>query len=130
MYTNIDPEEGVDTIERYIKTFSHELKKFLPYKLIIKLLRLVMTTSIFQFGNTWWQQIIGTTMGTSCACSYATLFFSYYKGSVICPKYKNYCSKRDTLMILSLYGCMTVPILTHLLTSKQISGHSRNSNGS
>ena len=89
MYTNIDPEEGIDTIERYINTFSHELKGHFPRKLIMKLLKLVMTTSVFQFGNTWWQQMIGTAMGTPCACSYATLFFAYYERMVICPKYKN-----------------------------------------
>ena len=48
-----------------------------------------MTSSIFQFGNTWWKQLIGTAMGTPCACSYATLFYAFYERTFICPKYKS-----------------------------------------
>ena len=89
MYTNIDPKQGVATIKKYFDAYAKGYKGFFPQELILKLLKLVMTTSIFQFGNSWWKQKIGTAMGTPCACSYATLFFAYYKRSSICPKYKN-----------------------------------------
>ena len=88
MYTNIDPEEGIPIIEKYLGKYAHECKSYIPSALIIKLLKLVMTTNVFQFGNTWWKQLIGTAMGTPCACVYATLFFAYYERTYIIPKYK------------------------------------------
>ena len=53
MYSNIDHIEGIDTIEKYFEIFTKECKTHFPKKFIIKLLRLVMITNIFQFGNTW-----------------------------------------------------------------------------
>ena len=79
MYTNIDPEDGLKIIELYINEYGHEYKCHFPKDLLLRLLRLVMTTSIFNFGNTYWRQLIGTAMGTSCACAYATLFFAYFE---------------------------------------------------
>ena len=79
MYTNIDPEAGLHTLELYIEEFGDELKEYFPKELILRLLKLIMTTSIFKFGNTYWRQLVGTAMGTPCACTYATLFFAYYK---------------------------------------------------
>ena len=35
MYINIDPEEGIPTIEKYIDLFGHECKSFIPKALII-----------------------------------------------------------------------------------------------
>ena len=58
MYTNMDPIEGVRTIEKYFDAYAHEYNGFFPQELILKLLELVMNTSIFQFGNSWWKQMI------------------------------------------------------------------------
>ena len=87
MYTNIDPEEGIPTIEKYINLFGHECKSFIPKALIINLLRLIMTMNVFQFGSTWRIQCIGTAMGTPCACAYATLFFAYHERTYLQEKY-------------------------------------------
>ena len=86
MYTNIDPDEGIATIEKYLQKFN---KTDIPTEFILKLLRLVMENNIFQFGNTFWRQNIGTAMGTPCACVYATLFYAYFEQTYILPKYKN-----------------------------------------
>ena len=89
MYTNIDPEEGIDTIEKYLNQFGNECKTFIPKELIIDLLRLIMTKNVFQFGNTWWLQLIGTAMGTPCACAYATIFFAYHERTFLQEKYQD-----------------------------------------
>ena len=47
-----------------------------------------MKNNVFQFGSTWWKQIVGTAMGTPCACIYATIFFAYFERKFIIPKYK------------------------------------------
>ena len=71
---------------------------------ILKLLELVMTNNIFQFGNTWWQIVIGTAMGTPCACIYATLFFAYFEQHYILPTYKDnilfYVRTIDDILII------------------------------
>ena len=89
MYTNIATDEGIATIQKYIETFGSELDYVLPTDLICNLLEMVMTSNIFQFGDTWWKQKNGTAMGTSCACIYSTLFFGYFERTILLPKYKN-----------------------------------------
>ena len=48
-----------------------------------------MTKNVFQFGNTWWLQLIGTAMGTLCACAYATLFFVYHGRTFLRENYQD-----------------------------------------
>ena len=87
MYSNIDPIEGITTVEKYLREYKHETTGFIPVPLLTKLLRLVMNNNIFMFGDTYWQQLIGTAMGTPCACSYATIFFAYFERTFLLRKY-------------------------------------------
>ena len=87
MYTNIDPEEGIETIKKYMTYFAPFIDPA-DRQIILKLLRLVMTQCIFKFGSTYWQQMIGTAMGTPVACIYAILFFAYFERTIILRKYK------------------------------------------
>ena len=41
MYTNIDPEEGVNTVEKYLYKFRLEVEGFVLVPLLVKLLQLV-----------------------------------------------------------------------------------------
>ena len=87
MYTNIDPKEGIETVEKYLDLYANEYKGHFPKKIIIKLLHLIMTKNVFKFGDTWWQQTVGTAMGTPCACTYATIFFAYFERTHLLPRY-------------------------------------------
>ena len=89
MYSNIHPAEALPKMEAYLNLFGHELTNLCRMKIefIIKLTRLVMLNNIFKFGNTWWKQIVGTAMGTSCACVYATITFAYEERTLIQTKY-------------------------------------------
>ena len=110
MYTNILTEEGLATIEKYLYTFKEECYKLTPLgdsfniPLILALLKLVMTTNVFMFGDTWWLQQMGTAMGTPVACIYATLFFAYFERTTIIPKYKSnllyYGRQIDDILII------------------------------
>jgi hypothetical protein len=42
-----------------------------------------MTRLIFQFDDTFWLQISGTAMGTSVACAYATIYYSYHEETAL-----------------------------------------------
>ena len=87
MYTNIDPKEGIVTVVKYMKYFAPFINPE-DRQIIIKLLRLAMTNCIYKFGSTYWQQMIGTAMGTPVACIYAILFFAYFKRTILLRKYK------------------------------------------
>jgi hypothetical protein len=90
MYTNIDPEEGIPVLVNYINEYNNELgKRAVDAQSIKELLKLVMYNNIFQFGDSWWIQKIGTAMGTPCACIYATIFFAWFERKFILTKYKD-----------------------------------------
>ena len=63
-----------------------------------------MRNNLFTFGDMWWLQNKGTTMGTPCACIYATLFFAYFEQTYILPTYKNnilfYVRTIDDILII------------------------------
>ena len=87
MYANIDPDKGIPAAKKYIYLFGNECSQHIPTELIINLLDLVLQNTVFQFGDSWWLQKIGTAMGTPCACIYATLFFSYFERTILLKKY-------------------------------------------
>ena len=89
MFGNIGIEDGITVIKKYIELYAGEYKGHFPSKLIIKLLRLVMSKNIFKFGNTWWIQKVGTAMGTPTATSYATIYFAYFERTDLIPRFKN-----------------------------------------
>ena len=74
MYSNIDPEEGINSISSYIDLFAEEYTFLFPKTLIIKLLKMVMTKNVLKFGDTWRKQEIGIAIGKPYACLYATIF--------------------------------------------------------
>ena len=88
MYVNIDPGEGIITMQRYFK--KYEADSPLPFDLLIPLLVQIMRNNVFQFGDTWWLQRIGTAMGTPVACAYATIFFAFFEQTFILPTYKQF----------------------------------------
>ena len=45
-----------------------------------------MKNNVFQFGDTYWLQLIGTAMGTPPAPTYANLVFAFHQNTIV-PKY-------------------------------------------
>ena len=46
-----------------------------------------MKSNVFKFGDTWFILILGTAMGTPCACIYAILYFAYWETVFMLKKY-------------------------------------------
>ena len=46
-------------------------------------LRLLMTNKLFQFGDTYWLQKLGTAMGAPPAPPWATIFFGIHEETVL-----------------------------------------------
>ena len=48
---------------------------------------LVMHSNLFEWGDCYFLQLLGTAMGTSAACMWATIYFAVHKNLVLLPKY-------------------------------------------
>ena len=92
MYTNIDTEHGLATIENWLNLHRTEIRarhSDFPFDLLKELLRIVMTNNVFQFDDCWYHQTNGTAMGTSVACIYATIYFSYHEETKLLPTHQS-----------------------------------------
>ena len=57
-------------------------------------LRLLMNNNVFQFGDTYWLQKVGTAMGVPPAPPWATIFFGFHEETVLAQfgyKLQLYC---------------------------------------
>ena len=85
MYSNIPTEEGLDA-------FKEELEKredkTIPTEYILKLLKLVLESNIFEFDREYYIQLIGTAMGTRVAPTYANIFMAKLEKFMLenCPQ--------------------------------------------
>jgi hypothetical protein len=74
MYSNIDTEHGIEVITTWLKQHGDTLPSDTPVDFIIAALKEIMENNIFQFGDTFWRQVLGCAMGTSTAVNYAYLY--------------------------------------------------------
>ena len=77
MYTNIQTDHTLKVIGDFL--FSKEGRNICRKELVdpsatLAALRLVMTSNVFKFGDTFWEQRSGTAMGTPPAVVYAKLY--------------------------------------------------------
>jgi hypothetical protein len=87
MYTNIDTDHGLQTITKWLDLHENALPAAFPTETVISLLARVMKYNVFQLDDCWFQQTNGTAMGTSVACVYATIYYSYHEETCLLPKY-------------------------------------------
>jgi hypothetical protein len=87
MYTNIDPDHGLSAFNQWFDEYPDEIPSKFPKALFLQVLETVMTTNVFEFGDTNWLQLKGTAMGTSCACLYATLYYALHERRQLLAKY-------------------------------------------
>jgi hypothetical protein len=83
MYTNIDNDHGISTMENWLALHEHELPAGFPTAKILNGLDIIMRNNVFTFGNRCWKQRNGTAMGTSCACAYATIYYSFHEETAL-----------------------------------------------
>ncbi len=53
-----------------------------------------MRNNHFEFGSANLLQLMGTAMGTSSACMWATMYFAYHEVKCLLPRYKKYLYKK------------------------------------
>ena len=79
-YTNIKTTHALREISTYIRQKSTQ---FLQIDAIMEALRIIMTNSVFNFGDTYWHQLSGTAMGTPPACDYTTIFYTVHEDQFV-----------------------------------------------
>jgi hypothetical protein len=79
MYTNIDNSQGIATIGRWLELHRPNLPSDFPSIKILEGLDIIMRNNVFAFGSHYFKQCNGTAMGTPCACTYATIYYSYHE---------------------------------------------------
>ena len=77
MYTNIQTVPDLHRIGRF--ALENEKNLAVPPVVLTESLRLLMTKNVFQFGNKYWLQNVGTEMGAPPAPPWDTIFFSIHE---------------------------------------------------
>ena len=88
MYDNIDTEHAIESIGKWLELHKADCKRcgMSPPEFILKGIGIVMRNNIFDFDNITCRQENGTAMGTSLACMFATIYFSYHEEICLCNK--------------------------------------------
>ncbi|KAL3791711.1 hypothetical protein ACHAWO_009969 [Cyclotella atomus] len=87
MYSNIDLDHAMPVMKHWFESYSGP--DLAPVDTLLQALSLVMRWNIFKFGDSYFQQLIGTAMGTSAAVFFANLYFAYHEKHRILPEYRN-----------------------------------------
>ncbi|MGL5935090.1 MAG: hypothetical protein ACRCZI_05660, partial [Cetobacterium sp.] len=98
MYTNIDTTHGINTLRNWFKIHEPDLPNNYPVTMILEATELVMRNNVFQFDDTYWLQLTGSAMGSSLACVYATIYYSFHEETYILPKYMHISCGSEILM--------------------------------
>ena len=85
MYTNIDTNHVLATISQWLDTIP--LPEGFPLAAVKAVMELVMCNNIFEWGDCYFLQLLGTAMGTSAACMWATIYFAVHEISTLIPKF-------------------------------------------
>ena len=87
MYTNIDTNHALETISKWLDSIP--LPEGLPLAAINTVMEVVMCNNIFEWGDSYFFQLLGTAMGTSAACMWATIVFAVHEMLSLIPKFNN-----------------------------------------
>jgi hypothetical protein len=80
MYTNINTDNALSDISKFLRNHSIVWAGIRNTETIIRGLVILMRNYLFKSGHTFWLQLTGTaSMGTPPACMYATLYFAIYE---------------------------------------------------
>ena len=63
------------------------LPALFPLEAVISAMTTIMTNNLFEFGDMYFLQLLGTAMGTSAAVMWATLYYAYHEVHTLIPKH-------------------------------------------
>ena len=108
MYTNIDTVHALEVITKWLNDLQDQglLPGGFPTAAVIEATKLVMCNNVFTFGDLHFLQLVGTAMGTSSACMWATIYFSIHKMNTLIPRYQH-CLPTFNRFIDDIFGVWT-----------------------
>lgn len=86
MYTNICTDHAIEVIFEWLDSLT--LPADFPLEAVKEAIELVMRNNIFEWGDMYFLQLLGTAMGTSAACMWATIYFAVHETRKLLPDYK------------------------------------------
>lgn len=89
MYNNIDTDHAIEVITWWLRDLDDRnlLPPFFPLDAVLEAMVIIMKNNIFEFGDCYFLQLLGTAMGTSAAVMWATLYFAYHEVRNLIPKH-------------------------------------------
>ena len=89
MYSNMDIQDTIDTVEKYLREIAPAEELNFDLNLLIELLDVVLNSNIFMIGNLFFKKISGIPMGTVCAVIVSNIYVGYREETFILKKYKD-----------------------------------------
>ena len=91
MYTNIDTEHAIFIICLWLDELSKhpDFPEDFPLDAIKEAINIIMCNNHFIFGKLNFLQLLGTAMGQSAACIWATIYYGYHEVKNCCPHSPN-----------------------------------------
>ena len=89
MYNNIDTDHAITVITWWLNDLNNtqQLPNGFPLEAVIDAMTVIMRNNIFEFGDCYFLQLIGTAMGTSAAVMWATLYYAYHEVHTLIPRH-------------------------------------------
>ena len=89
MYTNIDTDHALEILRSFLEELEAEGKLPLDFDIdmILEAAALVMRWNIFEFGDCYFKQLIGTAMGTAAAVLWAIIYYYWHEKHVLIAKW-------------------------------------------
>ena len=92
VYNNIDTDHAITVITWWLKDL-HD-REFLPegfsLDVVISAMVTIMKSNIFEFGDLYFLQLLETTMDTSAAVMWDSLYYACHKVHILLPTYGLY----------------------------------------
>ena len=95
LYPNIDHTEGIDACKDHL---NKRKNKYIPTDIIIKLIKIILTSNTMNFLGRFYHQIKGVTMGTPMAVNFSNLFMAKFENNLL-EQYWNKHGKKPLLWI-------------------------------
>ena len=89
MYNNIDTEHAIAVISWWLDDLHArgELPFAFPLEAVKSAMVTIMRNNVFEWGDLYFLQLLGTAMGTSSAVMWATLYFAYHEVHCLIPNH-------------------------------------------
>ena len=89
MYTNIDTDHGLEILRLFLEDLEKQgdIPTDFNIDMILNAAELIMRWNIFEYGDCFFKQLIGTAMGTPAAVLWAIIYYWWHEKWVLLPKY-------------------------------------------